>query len=52
MGEATMLLAVFSECMPEQFLACLSTSMLDGTMRMPQQTFEDIKVSLMLDQNF
>lgn len=44
-GEAMALLSVFSECLPEEFMACQSISMLDGTSQMPQQTFEDLKVS-------
>lgn len=38
------LLAVFSECKPEQFLACQSSSMLDGS-KMPSQAWEDLKVA-------
>ncbi|KAK9858381.1 hypothetical protein WJX84_003691 [Apatococcus fuscideae] len=45
MGEAMALLAVFSECLPEQFLACQSINMLDGTTRRPPQAFEDLKVA-------
>ncbi|KAK9858380.1 hypothetical protein WJX84_002786 [Apatococcus fuscideae] len=44
MGEAMTLLVVFSECLPEQFLACQSINMLDGTTRRPPQAFENLKV--------
>lgn len=44
MGEAMILLAVFSECKPEQFLACQSSSMLDGS-RMPPEACENLKVA-------
>ncbi|KAK9834457.1 hypothetical protein WJX74_002154 [Apatococcus lobatus] len=43
MGEAMALLAVFSECLPEQFMTCQSVSMLDGTTKMPQQAFDNVK---------
>lgn len=44
MGEAMALLVVFMECLPSQFLACQSISMLDGTTRMPPRAFEELKV--------
>ena len=44
MGEAMALLAVFSECLPEQFLACQSINMLDGTTRRPPQAFGNLEV--------
>ena len=43
-GEAMALLAVFMECLPDQFIACQSISMLDGKTRMPDDTFEAVKV--------
>ena len=39
------LLAVFAECLPEQFLACQSINMLDGVTQMPAPAFESLKVS-------
>ena len=39
------LLAVFAECLPEQFLACQSINMLDGLTQMPTPAFESLKVS-------
>ena len=44
MGEAMTLLAVFMECLPQQFLACQSVSMLDGTTRMPPEAFQELQV--------
>ena len=48
MGEATVLMAVFSECLPQQFLACQSISMLDMSTQMPPQAFEKLKVAFLL----
>lgn len=45
MGEAMALLVVFMECLPEQFLACQSISMLDRSTQMPPQAFENVKVT-------
>ncbi len=44
MGEAMVLLTVFMECLPDQFMACQSISLLDGTTKMPAAAFEDLKV--------
>ncbi len=44
MGEAMTLLTVFMEFLPDQFMACQSIHMLDGTTRMPPQAFEKLKV--------
>ena len=38
------LLAVFSECLPNQFLSSQGVNMLDGTTRMPAEAFEKVKV--------
>ncbi|KAK9858389.1 hypothetical protein WJX84_009546, partial [Apatococcus fuscideae] len=43
MGEGMALLAVFCECLPEQFLACQSLNMLDATTHMPPETFAALK---------
>lgn len=40
------LLAVFSECLPNQFLLSQGVNMLDGTSRMPREAFEKVKVTL------
>ncbi|KAK9859389.1 hypothetical protein WJX84_012025 [Apatococcus fuscideae] len=45
MGEATVLLAVFSKCLPKQFLASQSVSWIDGSTRMPPEAFENLKVA-------
>ena len=45
MGEGMALLAVFCECLPEQFLACQSLNMLDATTHMPPETFAALKVA-------
>lgn len=54
MGEAMALLAVFAECLPEQFLASQSINMLDGISKMPPPAFEALKVcaGLLLLQPF
>ncbi len=44
MGEAMVLLILFMECLPDQFMACQSISLLDGTTRMPPEAFEELKV--------
>ncbi|KAK9846228.1 hypothetical protein WJX84_007572 [Apatococcus fuscideae] len=54
MGEAVALLAVFAECLPEQFLACQSVNMLDGVTKMPAPAFEALKAAslrISLDTN-
>lgn len=38
------LLLVFIECLPEEFLACQSISMVDRSTQMPPQAFENVKV--------
>lgn len=45
MGEAMALMAVFSECLPDQFLTSQGINLLDGTTRMPPEAFEGVKVS-------
>ena len=44
-GEATVLMAAFSECLPQQFLACQSMSMVDMSTQMTPQAFEKLKVA-------
>lgn len=44
MGEAVVLLIVVMECLPEDFLACQSISLLDGTSKMPPEAFEKLTV--------
>ena len=45
-GQAICTMIVFSEYLPEQFMASQSINMLDGTMRMPPQAFRQLQVWL------